>query len=69
MGEYFEDNVSVLMDESVTAYGYSKKIRFLLEHPAQAEHIGLRGACIVESRFNELTWGMRLSKFLINLGG
>ena len=69
MGEYFEDNVSVLMDESATAYGYSEKIRFLLDHPAQAEHIGLRGAGIVESRFNELTLGMHLSKFLINLGG
>ena len=68
MGEYFEDNVSVLMDESVTAHGYSEKIRFLLDHPAQAEDIGLRGASTVESRFNELTWGMQLSNFLINLG-
>jgi glycosyltransferase involved in cell wall biosynthesis len=68
LGEYFEDKVTVLMDESVTAHGYSEKIRFLLDYPDQADEIGLRGSAYVESRFNESTLGRQLAKFLISLG-
>ena len=66
-GEYFEDKVSVLMDESVTAHGYAENIRFLLDNPDQADEIGLRGSHYVESRFNESTLGKQLADFLISL--
>lgn len=68
LDEYFKDTVTVLMDESVTAHGYSEKIRFLLDYPDQADEIGLRGSHYVESRFNEITLGKQLAKFLISLG-
>lgn len=67
LGEYFEDKVTVLMDESVTTHGFSEKIRFLLDHPEQADEIGLRGSDYVESRFDEITLGKQLADFLISL--
>ncbi|BAV33912.1 hypothetical protein SCL_1607 [Sulfuricaulis limicola] len=68
LDEYFRDTDTVLMDESVTAQGYSEKIRFLLDHPDHAADIGIRGSRYVESRFNELVLGKQLAGFLAGLG-
>lgn len=67
LGEYFKDNVSVIMDESASIAGLSEKIGFLLQHPDQATEIGLRGSEYVESKFSYTSLGKELANFLFRL--
>lgn len=64
MLEYFSNNQTVVMDNSVTPKGFSEKIKWLLDNPLPIKNLSTKGKSYVKKTFNSEALGAELKEFL-----
>jgi glycosyltransferase involved in cell wall biosynthesis len=64
MLEYFSNNETVVMDNSVSPKGFSEKIKWLLDNPLSIKNLSTKGKSYVKKTFNSVALGAELKEFL-----
>ncbi len=67
IANYFVDGKSALIANSYTVSSFAEKMRFVLDYPALANEIGLRGRELGLKEFDYKAHGSRLQKFIEEL--
>lgn len=66
---FFTDKVNALITNDYSVKEYVEKMRFILEHPNQAQSIGEAGRKMGKEQFDYLHFGPPLIAFIRSLGG
>lgn len=64
---YFEDGKNALVSETYEPSEYATKMKFVIDHPREAQQIGSQGKELGLREFNYINYGPRLKTFLEKL--